>query len=311
MRMPRTTKNNTIKLATTLPDSSSKTDTSSQTPIEIALKIDENGMTTASNLYSFLELNPTQFSRWCKRNIVNNKFATENVDYICFDISVDSAVKGQTKTDYKITSDFAKKLSMTGNTERHEQARQYFIACEQGLKVAAQRLQSNSNHEINEKLVELLTSMDNRLSKLEEQSKSAIETTYKKPYNPWFAKMQPKYKLLEKYFDTTRGQLYKNILWELENLYDINTQQIQADYCYENNLISCQPLDPFEYVPKYRDMIEQIVNSNLIKYGIASEDDPITSTKHITIFDTPVIDKEGNQKREVNYISNHQQSKSF
>lgn len=35
-------------------------------------------MTTASNLYAFLELNPTQFSRWCKRNIVNNKFATEN-----------------------------------------------------------------------------------------------------------------------------------------------------------------------------------------------------------------------------------------
>ena len=35
-------------------------------------------------------------------------------------------------------------------------------------------------------------------------------------------------------------------------------------------------------------MIEQIVNNNLIKYGIASENDPITSTKHITIFDTPI-----------------------
>ncbi len=34
---------------------------------------------------------------------------------------------------------------MTGNTERHEQARQYFIACEQGLKVTAQKLQSNAN----------------------------------------------------------------------------------------------------------------------------------------------------------------------
>lgn len=76
---------------------------------------------------------------------------------------------------------------------------------------------------------------------------------------------------------------------------DIDTQQIQADYLYENNLISCHPLDPFEYVSKYRDMIEQIVNINLIKYGIASESDPITSTKHITIFDTPVInDKEEN-----------------
>lgn len=149
---------------------------------------------------------------------------------------------------------------------------------------------------VNEKLIELLTLMDNRLSKLEEtqtnQQTKVIETTYKKPYNPWFAKMQPKYKLLEEYFDITRGQLYKNILWELENLYDIDTQQIQADYCYENNLSSCYPLEPYEFIPKYRDMVEQIVNNNLIKYGIASEDDPITSTKHITIFDMPIDKKE-------------------
>lgn len=149
---------------------------------------------------------------------------------------------------------------------------------------------------VNEKLIELLTSMDNRLSKLEEsqtnQQTQTIETTYKKPYNPWFAKMQPKYKLLEDYFDITRGQLYKNILWELENLYSIDTQQIQADYCYENNLSSCYPLEPYEFIPKYRDMVEQIVNSNLIKYGIASEDDPITSTKHITIFDMPIEKRE-------------------
>ncbi len=128
------------------------------------------------------------------------------------------------------------------------------------------------------------------LKQLEQQPQ--IETTYKKPYNPWFAKMQPKYKLLEEYFDITRGQLYKNILWELENLYSVDTQQIQADYCYENNISSCYPLEPYEFVPKYRDMIEQIVNSNLIKYGIASEDDPITSTKHMTIFDMPVKEKE-------------------
>ena len=37
-----------------------------QTPIEIALGVDENGMTTASKLYSFLELNPSNYSKWCK-----------------------------------------------------------------------------------------------------------------------------------------------------------------------------------------------------------------------------------------------------
>jgi len=288
----------TKKTNTNLPvTTNTATYTSTQTPIEIVLQIDENGMTTVSNLYTFLELDPSHFSRWCNKNILKNKFAVENEDYIPFAIDGER-YNPKPKTNYKITSDFAKKLSMTGNTERHEQARQYFIACEQGLKVATQKLQSNANanklSSVIENINTTLTSINTRLTKLEEQSEqqSQIETTYKKPYNPWFAKMQPKYKFLEEYFDITRGQLYKNILCELENLYSIDTQQIQADYCYENNISSCYPLEPYEFVPKYRDMIEEIVNSNLIKYGIASENDPITSTKHITIFDMPVKEKE-------------------
>ena len=52
-------------------------------------------------------------------------------------------------------------------------------------------------------LTEILSSIDTRLTKLEKNQEIApqIEVTYKKPYNPWFAKMQPKYKLLEEYFD--------------------------------------------------------------------------------------------------------------
>lgn len=145
----------------------------------------------------------------------------------------------------------------------------------------------NTLNSIVENLNAMRIETNNRLTKLEEsQFQLALPTSeYKKPYNPWFTKMQPKYKLLEEYFDITRGQLFKNILLELENLYNVDTQQVQADYCYENNINSCYPLEPYEFVPKYRNMIESIVNSNLIKYGIAAESDPITSTRHITIFD--------------------------
>lgn len=52
-----------------------------QTPIEIALGIDEEGRTTARKLYEFLELAKGQFSRWSKANIVENSFAEEEVDY--------------------------------------------------------------------------------------------------------------------------------------------------------------------------------------------------------------------------------------
>ena len=116
--------------------------TSDKTPIEIALQIDSDGMTTANKLYTFLELDITHFSRWCCKNIVNNKFATENEDYVILAINGDNSSKGRPKTDYKLTSEFAKKLSMTGNTEKHEQARDYFIAYEQGLKIATAKLQA-------------------------------------------------------------------------------------------------------------------------------------------------------------------------
>ena len=46
--------------------------TSFLTPIEVELGVDENGMTTAKKLYSFLELSPSNYSKWCKTNITEN-----------------------------------------------------------------------------------------------------------------------------------------------------------------------------------------------------------------------------------------------
>lgn len=104
--------------------------TNNLTPIEIALGIDENGMTTARKLYGFLELAKGQFARWAKANIIENEFAEENVDYWGFDINVE----GNVTQDYKLTAHFAKKLSMKGNGERAEQAREYFTRLEERVK---------------------------------------------------------------------------------------------------------------------------------------------------------------------------------
>lgn len=41
-----------------------------QTPIEIALGIDNEGNTTSRKLYEFLELDFSHYSRWCKNNIL-------------------------------------------------------------------------------------------------------------------------------------------------------------------------------------------------------------------------------------------------
>ncbi len=111
--------------------------TTNQTPIEIALQIDENGMTTATKLYEFLELNQSNYSKWCKVNITDNQFATEGEDYYPFVLKYESLTGEKERQDFTLTAAFAKKLSMTAKNERGEQARQYFIQTEDKLKELA------------------------------------------------------------------------------------------------------------------------------------------------------------------------------
>ena len=104
--------------------------TNNQTPIEIALKIDESGHTTARALYEFLELAPTQFARWANKNIENNEYFVENEDWWGFDIMSN----GNKCKDYKLTTDFAKHLCMESHSSKGKIARQYFIAVEDKAK---------------------------------------------------------------------------------------------------------------------------------------------------------------------------------
>jgi len=80
------------------------------TPIEILLQVDGDRTVTASRVYKFLELNPANFARWCKSNIVENGFAEENIDFTAFFINDEWG--GQASTNYKLTISFAKKLCM-------------------------------------------------------------------------------------------------------------------------------------------------------------------------------------------------------
>lgn len=295
----RETKKTNINLPVT---TSTTTSTSTQTPIEIALQIDENGMTTASNLYTFLELEPKNFSRWCNTNIKNNKFAVEKEDYLSFVIE-EERFNPKPKTDYKITSDFAKKLSMTGNTERHEQARQYFIACEQGLKVATQKLQSNVDMtQIAESLNTLthalttlttnITTMKQDIQELKQSQRNRYLLEKRYP-SAWYKKIAPKYKMLMEYFDCDRRELYSSIYKELEDTYDVDINQIHEDYCYENHLLKdeCYPMDAIEHDTKLRDSLTLLIDSSLVKYGLQTEDE-IKNFKRKTLFDREPNTKE-------------------
>lgn len=284
MRKSKDDKNNTTTTITPL--------TSDKTPIEIALQIDSNGMTTASKLYAFLELNPSNFASWCRRNITRNKFATENEDYIVFVVENENPkLGGRPKTDYKLTSEFAKKLSMTGNTEKHEQARNYFIACEQGLKIATAKLQARNDdiQALAQSVNNLVQKIDNKFDSLEARVSTLKNTTSKslpkkQRFTYWSSKMFPKYQALAEYFEIQLKDLYKNLYREFQNMYpDIELNQIVDDYCYENKLETCYTLDAIEHDKTVRVLFEQLVDTLLEKYDLVLHKEKLVVA---TIFDT-------------------------
>lgn len=103
----------------------------SKTPIEIALQIDDEGFTTARKLYFWLYENGSHYAKWLRENITENPFAEENE----FSPILRKPQKqgGRPTEDYKITASLAKRISMADKSKRGEQARIYFIGCEQAL----------------------------------------------------------------------------------------------------------------------------------------------------------------------------------
>lgn len=82
---------------------------------------------SARELYNKLGFHSAHWAKWYKKNIVNNQFAIENEDYTQLTLSVRSS-------DFALSVDFAKKLSMLARTETGEKIRQYFIEVEKIAK---------------------------------------------------------------------------------------------------------------------------------------------------------------------------------
>lgn len=107
-----------------------------RTPIEMALGVDTDGMTTAKKLYAFLELRPGDYSRWVKKNIERNVFAEAENDYFSLRTNAecrDFGVRGNFARDYKLTARLAKKLAMASQSVKGEEARNYFICIEEAV----------------------------------------------------------------------------------------------------------------------------------------------------------------------------------
>lgn len=100
--------------------------------IKIQANSDGNKMVSARDLYVRLGYADRQFSRWATKNIQNNPFIKEGLDWAKFDI----VSNGNLTCDYTLTLDCAKNLCMLSRTTQGQQIRDYFIEVEKMATVA-------------------------------------------------------------------------------------------------------------------------------------------------------------------------------
>lgn len=101
---------------------------------ELVKITEQNGRraVSARELHAFLE-SKQQFADWIKNRIEKYGFV-ENQDFEVFHNFMKNPDGGRPLTEYALSIDMAKELSMLENNEKGKQARRYFIACEAAVR---------------------------------------------------------------------------------------------------------------------------------------------------------------------------------
>lgn len=205
-----------------------------RTPIEIALDIDNEGMTTARKLYEFLGLAPQHYARWCKANIIDNEFATENEDYFYSPSMGSEQGRGNFADDYKLTAHFAKKLSVKGNGEKAEQAREYFTAVEEKVKqTAIDRSQLSPQLQLMNMLVESMNKAELEQKRQAEQitkvesTVNNIKEIFTQPIGDWKAEINARIREISIKSGIDYQTLYNEMYGRLETIAHCSLKRLQ------------------------------------------------------------------------------------
>lgn len=130
------------------------------------IKINENGLVNARELYEFLEVKK-DFTDWFKYRVGQYDFEEEKD----FTTILGKSTGGRPSKDYAITIDMAKELSMVENNEKGKQARKYFIQCEKRIKEIEQPKKLSAMEQLKLQY-EVLEEHEERFTKIEGQLES-------------------------------------------------------------------------------------------------------------------------------------------
>lgn len=132
-------------------------------PLALTQTEDGRQAVQCSTLYKGLGLDLTHYTRWVRKNILNNVFAEIGTDYLPLSPLKDGIRNKNTtltrpngeirqtlrqkrnrsrSMDFILTLDFAKKLAMMTRTAQGESVRRYFLHCEKIAKQKTELIQT-------------------------------------------------------------------------------------------------------------------------------------------------------------------------
>jgi len=143
--------------------------------IKITTNEEGSNVVSARELYDFLGYETANWKRWAIKNIEDNQFAIQNEDWSLLVIKMSENKRGNFGNDYALTLDFSKRLSMMARTEKGEQARNYFLACEkQAIRPKTQIEALLESVQMLATIEQKQNSMDLRLSAIEQSKEIAL-----------------------------------------------------------------------------------------------------------------------------------------
>lgn len=137
---------------------------------------------SARELHIFLE-SKQQFGNWIT-NRIKKYGLIENQDYVSFNNIIKRETGATTQTEYVLTLDCAKEISMVEGNAKGKQARQYFIACENKLKESSKKsIDSISKSDLARMILESETEKEQLLLQNKQYEENAKKAAPKVQYH--------------------------------------------------------------------------------------------------------------------------------
>lgn len=215
----------------------------------------------ARELHKFLEVG-TKFQDWFKR-MCEYGF-TEGVDFNTIKIDqVHSQKRERTysSTDYQLTIEMAKEISMIQRNEKGKQARQYFIKCENELRSRQIKLPT-SPKEILALIVADNNERDQRITELEKKVADIAEQK-----KPWRDEMLDRVRDICSQRHTSHLTMLRNIYLDIEinenvrieaRLANLRKRYMKAGHSYDEAR-SLQKIDAVASDPRLRKEFERLL----------------------------------------------------